>query len=194
MDHSAMDHAASADVEHAGHGGMTGALGSYPMTRESSGTAWQPDNSRHMGWMGASGDWMLMGHGVLNLVYSTQGGPRGDDKAFASGMLMGMASRPVGDGRLGVRGDLGPTDTLRLGELQELAVRGRQTRTGAIVGGIAGVAVGIFVGVMVNGLCETDDCEGARPYLISIPAFGAGGALLGAAVGSAFPKWKRVFP
>lgn len=104
------------------------------------------------------------------------------------------AYTPVGDGRLGVRGDLGTTDTLRLGELQELAVRGRQTRTGAIVGGIAGVAVGIFVGVMVNGLCETDDCEGARPYLIAIPAFGAGGALLGAAVGSAFPKWKRVFP
>ena len=101
---------------------------------------------------------------------------------------------PVGDGRLGIRSDQGVTDTLRLGELRELSVRGRHTKTGAIIGGIAGVAVGIFVGVMVNGVCETDDCRGARPYLIAIPAFGAGGALLGAAVGSAFPKWKRVFP
>jgi hypothetical protein len=101
---------------------------------------------------------------------------------------------PVGDGRLGIRSDQGVTDTLHLGELRELSVRGRHTKTAAIIGGIAGVAAGIFVGVMVNGVCETDDCRGARPYLIAIPAFGAGGALLGAAVGSAFPKWKRVFP
>ena len=26
---------------------MTGALGRYPMTREASGTAWQPDASEH---------------------------------------------------------------------------------------------------------------------------------------------------
>ena len=107
MDHSAMTHAASPDVEHGDHA-MTGALGAYPMTREASGTAWQPDNSQHMGWMGQSGDWMLMGHGVLNLVYSSQGGLRGDDKAFASGMLMGMASRAVGDGKLRLRAMLSP--------------------------------------------------------------------------------------
>ena len=74
---------------HIGH--QTGALGRYPMTRESSGTAWQPDTSEHMGVMGQSGDWSLMGHGVLNLVYDHQSGRRGDDKVFASGMLMGMA-------------------------------------------------------------------------------------------------------
>jgi hypothetical protein len=108
-DHAAMGHTpATADAEHTGHGAMTGALGSYPMTREASGTAWQPDSSAHMGWMGQSGDWMLMGHGVLNLVYSTQGGPRGDDKAFASGMLMGMASRSVGDGRLQFKAMISP--------------------------------------------------------------------------------------
>src|ERR1051325_9591708 len=34
--------------EHAGHQmAMTGALGPYPMARESSGTAWQPDESEH---------------------------------------------------------------------------------------------------------------------------------------------------
>src|SRR5438552_2736998 len=78
--------------EHAGHGmEMTGALGpAYPMERESSGTAWQPDTSEHAGIDVMSGGWMLMAHGTLNLVYDRQSGPRGDDKAFASGMLMGM--------------------------------------------------------------------------------------------------------
>ena len=82
----------------------------------------------------------------------------------------------------------------RLSELRELSVRGRHTKTGAILGGIAGVAFGTFVGLIANALCETDTCDGAEPFVIAIPAFGAGGALVGAAVGSAFPKWKRVFP
>src|SRR4051794_24286831 len=51
---------------------MTGALGPYPMTRESSGTAWQPDESGHSGLHAMSGDWTLMAHGVLNLVYDHQ--------------------------------------------------------------------------------------------------------------------------
>ncbi len=95
---------------HAGgdHHAQTGALGSYPMTRESSGTAWQPDTSEHMGVMGQSGDWSLMGHGVLNLVYDHQSGRRGDDDIFPSGMLMGMARRPVGDGTLQFRAAISP--------------------------------------------------------------------------------------
>ncbi|HET9352560.1 MAG TPA: hypothetical protein VFO32_01030, partial [Sphingomicrobium sp.] len=84
------------------------ALGPYPMTREASGTAWQPDTSAHGGLHLMSGDWTLMGHGVLNLVYDHQSGPRGEDKAFASGMLMGMARRPVGDGTLQLRAMLSP--------------------------------------------------------------------------------------
>ena len=107
MDHSAMGQDAPAD-DHSQHGQMTGALGNYPMTRDSSGTAWQPDNSAHMGSMYQSGDWSLMAHGVLNVVHSTQGGPRGDDKTFLAGMLMGMASRPVGDGKLQFRAMLSP--------------------------------------------------------------------------------------
>lgn len=101
---------------------------------------------------------------------------------------------PVGDGRLGIRHDAGATDTLRLAELRELAVRGRHTKAGAILGGIAGVGFGTFVAIMVTALCETDDCRGGRPFAIAIPVFGAGGALVGAAVGTAFPKWKRVYP
>jgi hypothetical protein len=95
--------------EHAAHEmTMTGALGSYPMQRESSGTAWQPDSSEHEGLHLMSGEWMLMAHGTFNLVYDHQSGRRGDDKAFASGMLMGMARRPIGNGTLQFKAMLSP--------------------------------------------------------------------------------------
>jgi hypothetical protein len=115
MDHSTMDHSTMVPAQandsttgHAGHAAMKGALGPYPMTREASGTAWQPDTSGHSGVMVESGDWMLMGHAMLNLVYDHQSGRRGGDKTFVSGMLMGMAQRPVGDGTLQVRAMLSP--------------------------------------------------------------------------------------
>jgi hypothetical protein len=87
---------------------MTGALGPYAAERESSGTAWQPDTSEDMGLHAIGGEWMLMAHGVLVLVYDHQSGPRGDDKAFASGMLMGMARRTVGNGTVQFRAMLSP--------------------------------------------------------------------------------------
>jgi hypothetical protein len=71
----------------------TGLLGSYPMTRDASGTSWQPDDAEHNGVHAMLGDWSLMGHMMLWGVYDTQIGPRGDDKFFAPGMLMGMARR-----------------------------------------------------------------------------------------------------
>lgn len=80
------------------HHEMKGALGSYPMTREASGTAWQPDSSTETGLMAMAGDWMLMGHGQLNLVYDWQQGPRGGKKTFVSGMLMAMADRSFANG------------------------------------------------------------------------------------------------
>ena len=112
MDDSQTDHAQlppmeMGGAEHSGHS-MTGALGPYPMTRESSGTAWQPDSSQHLGLMAMSGDWTLMGHGVLNAVYDHQSGPRGDDKAFVSGMLMGMASHKLGNGTVQLKAMLSP--------------------------------------------------------------------------------------
>jgi hypothetical protein len=107
MDHGQMGHSAMAS-EHEGRGAMTGALGSYAMTREASGTAWQPDDSEHSGVHLMSGDWTLMGHGVLNLVYDHQSGRRGDDKLFASGMLMGMARREVGNGTLQFKAMVSP--------------------------------------------------------------------------------------
>jgi hypothetical protein len=77
---------------------MTGALGPYSINREASGTAWQPDTSHHGGIALTAGDWMLMAHGLLNIVYDWQEGPRGGDKAFASGMAMAIARRDFADG------------------------------------------------------------------------------------------------
>lgn len=70
-----------------------GALGSYPMGREASGTSWQPEVSPHEGLHLMSGPWMVMVHATVNGVYDWQQGPRGDEKAFASGMLMASAKR-----------------------------------------------------------------------------------------------------
>jgi hypothetical protein len=97
-------------MEHGGHDmAMKAALGPYSEQRESSGTAWQPDASSPTGGpMIMSGDWMLMTHGTANLVYDQQSGPRGDDKAFVSGMLMGMAQHPLGDGTVQFRAMLSP--------------------------------------------------------------------------------------
>jgi hypothetical protein len=87
---------------------MTGALGAYAMSREASGTSWQPDASPHGGIHLMAGDWMLMGHALLNGVFDSQSGPRGDDRSFLSGMVMAMAQRDLGDGTLQLRAMLSP--------------------------------------------------------------------------------------
>jgi hypothetical protein len=115
VDHSAhVGHGAPPAAEpaamdaHAGHDMIGGALGPYPMNREASGTAWQPDVSEHTSLMRTTGDWTLMAHGMLSLVYDRQGGPRGDSKVFVPGMLMGMARRPVGNGTLQFKAMISP--------------------------------------------------------------------------------------
>lgn len=82
---------------------MTGMYGSHSMTREASGTSWQPDSSPHEGIMGLHGDWTTMIHGYANLIHDDQGGPRGDTKDFSTSMLMLMGWRPLGEGTLGLR-------------------------------------------------------------------------------------------
>ncbi|HEY3696448.1 hypothetical protein [Phenylobacterium sp.] len=98
-DMSEMDHGdmPGMDMDHVAPE-MTGALGAYPMTREASGTAWRPDASVHAGVHVMRGGWMLMGHALLNGVYDRQGGRRGDEMAFVSGMVMGMARRELAGG------------------------------------------------------------------------------------------------
>ncbi|HYF23400.1 MAG TPA: hypothetical protein VD929_08390 [Caulobacteraceae bacterium] len=112
---AAQDHAhhappAAADP-HAGHdmgeehstpatGGhaAAGVLGTYPMSREASGTAWQPDAAEHGGVHWRRGGWAGMSHATLNLVHSDQQGPRGDRKTFLAGMVMASARRDLANG------------------------------------------------------------------------------------------------
>lgn len=90
--------------------GMTGGEGRYPMSRDASGTAWQPDSSPMPGIMGEAWGWSTMLHGYATLLYDSQGGRRGEDKTFVESMLMGMAQRPLGGGTLTLRamGSLDP--------------------------------------------------------------------------------------
>lgn len=83
---------------------MNGAYGSYPMTREASGTSWQPDSTPHEGIHIMSGDWMIMVHGYADGIYDRQGGPRGREKGFSESMLMATAHRPLWGGTFGLRG------------------------------------------------------------------------------------------
>lgn len=82
---------------------MRSQFGPYAMTREGSGTSWQPEATPMAGLMKQSGEWMLMAHGFANAIYDHQGGPRGDDKAFVNSMAMFMAQRPALGGTLGLR-------------------------------------------------------------------------------------------
>ena len=89
--------ASDMDMDHSGHA-MTSPLGPWPMSRDASGTSWQPDMGRHGGVHWGDGDWTFMGHALLNLTYTGQNGPRGDDQTFVSGMIMGAARRDFADG------------------------------------------------------------------------------------------------
>jgi hypothetical protein len=102
-----MQHGGMARMEHSDHA-MRGFLGAYDMSREGSGTSWLPDSTPHEGVHAMAGDWSTMWHALINVAYDHQGGPRGGDKTFTSGMVMGMAQRTLGDGTFGLRAMLSP--------------------------------------------------------------------------------------
>ena len=85
-----------------GDHGMKSALGPYSMTREGSGTSWQPDATPMMGLHMTDGDWALMAHGFVNAIYDKQTGPRGDKKAFTESMADadGQSASRTGNARL----------------------------------------------------------------------------------------------
>ncbi|MFD2164599.1 hypothetical protein ACFSJU_19490 [Paradesertivirga mongoliensis] len=73
---------------------------SLPMTRNGSGTSWQPDNSPMYGYMFHKKDWMYMLHGEAYVRYNKQDltnkGSRGDSKFDAPNMVMLMGQRNTG--------------------------------------------------------------------------------------------------
>ena len=75
---------------------MRGPYGPYQMSRDASGTSWQPDSSAMEDLHTMSGPWMLMLHGNLTGVYTEPDGPRGGSQAFNESILMFMARGAVG--------------------------------------------------------------------------------------------------
>ncbi len=75
-------------------------LGSYAMTREASGTSWQPEAAPMTGIMEMAplvgeSDWMVMLEGRASFILDSQSGPRGASMAYESGMGMAMATRQL---------------------------------------------------------------------------------------------------
>ena len=87
-----MAHVAVADE----HMEMPGVFGTYSMSREASGTSWQPEATPADGLMLMQGGWITMLHGYANQVYDHQGGPRGATENFPESMFMAMADRSWG--------------------------------------------------------------------------------------------------
>ena len=81
---------------------MMGLEGPYSMSREGSGTSWQPDSTPISGLHAMRGAWMTMVHGQADLVYDHQGGPGGATQSVSSSMLMLMARRELEHAALGV--------------------------------------------------------------------------------------------
>src|SRR3954447_14250146 len=91
--------------------GHQGALGPYAMTREASGTSWQPEATEMEGRHDGLGSWRIMAHADAFFVFTRQGGPRGRGQAFSTHMLLGAGSRAAGGGLLTFRG-MGSTEPL----------------------------------------------------------------------------------
>lgn len=94
-------------AQHLGHMGMapkamTSALfPGLPMSREASGTSWQPDSSPVFAWHAEAGKWSLMFHGGAFIRYTGQdaggAGTRGGHAFDAPNWVMIMAQPPRGE-------------------------------------------------------------------------------------------------
>lgn len=93
------------DAQDHRHGDPAGGAlyGAYGMTREASGTAWQPDSSPMPRLHFGSGPWSFMAHGFVNGFYTDESGPRGDAGGFGTGMIMLVGRRSLSRGALGFR-------------------------------------------------------------------------------------------
>jgi hypothetical protein len=81
----------------------SGLLGDYPMTRDASGTSWQPDATPMHALHFAHGQWNGMLHGYIVAATGHGDGPRGGSDSFVESMFMAMGQRPLAGGTLGLR-------------------------------------------------------------------------------------------
>ncbi len=114
----------------------------------------------------------------------------GADGARVTGRLIAL-----GGGGASLETALGPR-VVPLASIDSIWIRGRATKTGLLIGAGAGAVVAaVFLGTVVPAVCETDCEHAGRDAALAGFAIGAvGGGLLGAAVGTAFPKWRRRYP
>ena len=113
--------------------------------------------------------------------------------------------RLAGPGTSRVQGRLlarGPAELILASEPEAIRVpatavdtvwtRGTSVKTGALVGALLGMGLGVALGVVACG--EDHDCaEGEAALALGGIGLG-GGALIGAGIGLALPRWKRRYP
>jgi len=80
-------------------GGPAATLKENVLRHSASGTSLEPDSSAPLMLMRASGKWMEMLHGEVNVAEQQQTGPRGRDKLFSANWEMGMAQRADAHGQ-----------------------------------------------------------------------------------------------
>jgi len=109
MDHGSMNHGTMEQGQpgqsQADHNRMDMAMPAEPTApapyAAGSGTARLPGAEGAMhGIHLMAGDWMAMAHGAVSANYTTVAGPRGDDKLYATSMLMGSLERETSWGRI----------------------------------------------------------------------------------------------
>jgi hypothetical protein len=79
---------------------MPGMLAHDAMTRESTGTSWQPDDSPMEGQHRMGEQWLSMAHADLTLGLTDASGPRGAQQSFNDSMFMLNTWRNLGSDRL----------------------------------------------------------------------------------------------
>jgi hypothetical protein len=84
----------------AGEAPMRGALADYPMGRDGSGTAWQPDTATMAGLHAMGETWTSMVAADVALAATANDAPRGALSAYQTSMFMVHASRFIGAGDL----------------------------------------------------------------------------------------------
>lgn len=100
--------------------------------------------------------------------------------------------------RIATAVDAGAEAALPLTDLRALWVRGRATKTGALIGAGTGFVVGALFGLLVEAIADEGDDDGfgasAGAALAVGGIFAIGGGGVGAAIGAALPKWHRKYP
>lgn len=96
-EHQHEGHTMAPGAEHEGHD-------TADMAREGSGTSWLPDDSPMYAVHTQRGPWMLMFHENAFLQHFHESGNRGADQAGSVNWFMGLAQRPLGPGKVGLRG------------------------------------------------------------------------------------------